>query len=58
MPDIHSLMEACYAQGASDLHVSVARPPVLRVHGHLVEIEGLPVLTAADVDAMVAAITP
>ena len=58
MSDIHSLMEACYEQGASDLHVSVGRPPVLRRHGHLVEIEGRASLTGADVDAMVAEITP
>ena len=33
--DIHALMDTAYEQGASDLHISVGRPPVLRVSGGL-----------------------
>ena len=58
MTDIQSLMDACLERGASDLHLSVGRAPVLRIRGHLVEIEGLPALMPADVERMAAAITP
>ena len=43
MTDIFSLMDACFERGASDLHVSVGRPPVLRLHGGLQEIGTEPV---------------
>src|ERR1700757_4977113 len=43
---IDDLLEQCVALGASDLHVTVASPPVVRVSGKLVAIEG-----AAPLDA-------
>jgi len=33
------LLQACYDQGASDIHITVGRPPVLRVHGRLRSLE-------------------
>ncbi len=57
MHDIFELMDACFERGASDLHVSVGRPPVLRVHGGLVELEGEP-LTPEDIDGMVEQFAP
>ena len=30
MVDAKSLMDACFEQGGSDLHIAVGRPPVLR----------------------------
>jgi twitching motility protein PilT len=30
---IDKLLSACVKQGASDLHITVGQPPVLRIHG-------------------------
>ena len=51
MTDIHGLMDACYEQRASDLHLAVGRPPVLRIKGGLVELDGAK-LTPEDTAAM------
>ncbi|MFO1051856.1 MAG: type IV pilus twitching motility protein PilT [Planctomycetota bacterium] len=58
MTDIQALMDACLERGASDLHISVGRPPVLRIHGHLVELEGMAPLMPSDIVHMAAAILP
>lgn len=55
--DIFALMETAFSRGASDLHVSVGRRPVLRLSGSLVEI-GDAVLTPADTEAMCKAVAP
>ena len=55
--DIVALMDAAFERGASDLHLSVGRRPVLRVGGGLVEVGDAP-LTPADTEAMAKAITP
>jgi len=55
--DINALMDAAYSRGASDLHLSVGRRPVLRVSGGLVEI-GDAVLTPQDTESMAKAIAP
>ena len=57
MHDIHELMRFCNDQNASDLHLAVGRPPVLRMSGRLKNLD-LPVLTAADTEAMAAKILP
>src|SRR4051812_17490430 len=43
---IDELLEQCVALGASDLHVTVASPPVVRVNGKLVTLEGIDPLDA------------
>jgi twitching motility protein PilT len=51
MPDSYSidtLLEQMVAHGASDLHVTVGSPPVLRLRGHLHRLEQLPRLSADD----------
>ena len=58
MVDIYKLMEQAVETGASDLHLSVGRAPVLRLHGGLHDVEGLPILTDADTEALVREITP
>ena len=55
--DIHALMDAAYERGASDLHISVGRPPVLRVSGGLVEVGDAP-LTPEDTEQMAKALAP
>jgi twitching motility protein PilT len=57
MRDVFPLLDACFDAGASDLHLSVGRPPVLRVHGSFRELPGPP-LTAADTERMAAQILP
>lgn len=42
---IESLLEATVRRGASDLHLRVGVPPMLRIDGGLVPIEGLTALT-------------
>ena len=32
---IDKLLSACVKQGASDLHITVGQPPVLRLHGRM-----------------------
>lgn len=39
--------------GGSDLHITVERPPMMRLHGDLNPLAGWAVLTAADTDAIV-----
>jgi twitching motility protein PilT len=51
------LLQACVTQGASDIHISVGRPPVLRVDGSLRSLE-TKVLEADDSMALMKSITP
>jgi twitching motility protein PilT len=48
MFSIDTLLEQMVAHNASDLHITVNSPPVLRVRGRLERIEDLPRLTADD----------
>jgi len=54
---IDRLLETCIKQGASDLHLTVGRPPVLRLLGRLRPLE-TKVLQAEDTIALMKAITP
>lgn len=47
MLDITEMLKISVEQGASDLHIAVGRPPTIRVHGSLVNMEEA-VLSAAD----------
>ena len=49
---IDELLEHCVAVGASDLHLSVASPPVVRVHGKLVAVEDADPLDADTTQAL------
>ncbi len=51
------LLQACVTQGASDIHISVGRPPVLRIDGHLRSLE-TKVLEPDDAAALMKSITP
>ena len=51
------LLQACVAQGASDLHIVVGRPPVLRIDGSLRSQE-TKVLEPDDTTALMKSITP
>ena len=51
------LLQACVSQGASDIHLVVGRPPVLRIDGRLRPLE-TKVLEADDTVALMKSITP
>ncbi len=51
------LLQACVSQGASDIHLVVNRPPVLRIDGHLRSLE-TKVLGPDDTVALMKSITP
>ncbi|MCB9868344.1 MAG: PilT/PilU family type 4a pilus ATPase [Planctomycetes bacterium] len=57
MTDIHALMDQCLERNASDLHLSSGRPPVVRVRGHLVDLDQQ-VLTPEQIRAMAEEILP
>jgi twitching motility protein PilT len=50
--DIQSLLRIILKRNASDLHLSVGQPPILRIHGNL-QAESIPALTRADVENVV-----
>ncbi len=51
------LLQACINQGGSDIHITVGRPPVIRIHGSLRSLE-TKVLTPDDTTALMKSITP
>jgi len=59
MATIHvdRVLETCVKRGASDVHLVVGRPPVLRLHGLLRSLE-TKVLEPADTVALMKSITP
>ncbi len=59
MASIHidRILETCIKRGASDIHLSVGRPPVLRLHGHLRQLE-TKVLEPDDTVALMKSIAP
>ncbi|MFA5553690.1 MAG: type IV pilus twitching motility protein PilT [Phycisphaerae bacterium] len=51
------LLHACYTQDGSDIHLTVGRPPVIRIHGRLRSLE-TKVLEPDDTVALMKSITP
>ncbi len=49
--DIFQLLRVAKLRIASDLHLVVASPPLLRVNGYLEPVDGLAPLTGEDVNA-------
>jgi len=54
---IDRLLDTVVKNGASDLHLTVGRPPTLRLHGHLTNLK-TKVLDSDDMVALMKAITP
>src|ERR1700743_3043544 len=54
---IDRLLETTVRRKASDLHLAVGKPPTLRLHGHLRELQ-TKVLDAEDTTALMKSITP
>jgi twitching motility protein PilT len=51
------LLQACVSQNGSDIHLTVGRPPVIRIHGRLRSLE-TKVLGPDDTTALMKSITP
>ncbi len=51
--DINELLEEVLVRGASDLHITVGAPPVMRINGVLQRIEEYPRLTGNDTRDMI-----
>lgn len=49
-PGVDGLLEVAWHAGATDLLLTVDRPPQMRLHGNLIAIPGTPRLKAADTD--------
>lgn len=47
MPTLEEILTVAYNAGASDIHITVGLPPVMRLNGHLTKLD-YPVLTAND----------
>ncbi len=50
---IETLLEECAKRNASDLHLQVGTPPILRIDGKMVAIGGMPVLTEQIVESLI-----
>jgi twitching motility protein PilT len=54
--ELNSLLRRAVELGASDVHLKLGRPPVVRRDGALVEVEDWPQVTSAELDDVLAAI--
>jgi twitching motility protein PilT len=54
--DLHSLLEQAAGAGASDVHLKVGQPPVMRHDGALTAIEGWPPLAEPQLEEFVAVV--
>lgn len=50
---IEKLFQIAHDRKASDLHLLANKPPILRISGKLSEIEGMPVLSGSDIEAII-----
>lgn len=55
--DIHELLRLAVQRQASDLHLKVGAPPVLRIEHELVSLQDRPPMNKADLDTIFAAVT-
>jgi twitching motility protein PilT len=55
--DLHDLLKLAVERQASDLHLKVGVPPVLRIDHMLVPVDGLTRLSQADMEAVIARVT-
>jgi len=57
--EMDRILESCVKSGASDIHLTVGRPPMLRVHGKLVPCGGQEaLLETKDTEVLMKSITP
>ncbi len=52
-----ALLKSAVESGASDVHLKLGQPPVLRLDGDLEQMEGIPALTEPDLESVLDAVT-
>ena len=52
-PELDKLLRATVSASASDLHLTLGRPPMVRQSGDLIPIEGTAELNATELDRMI-----
>lgn len=57
MPDLNQLLNLCVEKNASDIHLTVGRPPCFRLSGHLKSLDA-PALLPADTQTLADEILP
>jgi twitching motility protein PilT len=55
--DLNDLLHSAVSSGATDVHLKVGRPPIIRCDGSLVSLEGWSPLTPTDLEAVLAQVT-
>ena len=55
--DIFALLALAKSKGASDLHMVVSRPPLLRIDGRMMPVDDVPSLTNEDIEQAFSQIT-
>ena len=55
--DLTALLRTAVVSGASDIHLKLGQPPVLRLDGDLAQMEGVPALNESDLEAVLDAVT-
>ena len=55
--DLIPLLRSAVEAGASDLHLKLGQPPVVRLDGDLEQMEGIPPLTEPDLESVLDAVT-
>jgi len=55
---IEQLLRTTVERGASDLHLRCGEPPIIRLHGEMLRMEGLGPLENANLDSMLRSIMP
>ena len=53
MPELVDVLSAAVAKGASDVHLVIGKPPMMRIHGEMVPLEGTPALDADETRRMI-----
>jgi twitching motility protein PilT len=53
MPELASVLTSAVEKGASDVHLVVGKPPMLRLHGEMVPLEGAPAIDAEETRRMI-----
>ena len=55
--DLIPMLRSAVESGASDIHLKLGQPPVLRLDGDLEQMEGMPALTEPDLEEVLDAVT-
>ena len=55
--DLIALLKSAVESGASDIHLKLGQPPVVRLDGDLEPMEGVPALSEPDLDTVLDAVT-